>query len=65
MSSIDSEVTIHEVTVEEGHLLFDRAVMEDLGLSGSEFIERLETNQLHDYSEEDLARVVLLLPFAA
>lgn len=65
MSIEVSDVVVSEATEEQGAELFDRVVREDLGISGLEFIERLETNTLFDFQDEDLARALLLLPFAA
>lgn len=62
-SSVD--VTVDELTVEQGRDLFDKAAREALGVSGDEFIRAYNADELpEEWSAQAINRLEFLLPFA-
>ncbi len=56
---------IREFTSKEGRKLFDDAAKYYLGLSGEEFLKRLNDGEFEDPDEyPELAEVLALVPFA-
>ncbi len=56
---------IKDLTLEEGRDLFDRKARQYLGVSGDEFIRRLEAGEYGDPDDDSrVMRLVMLLPFA-
>lgn len=64
-SAAHSNGHIKELSTKEGRELFDKATRYYLGISGKEFIERLDAGEFEDPDEDpDVAEVLALVPFA-
>lgn len=58
------EVTVKELTVDEGRALFEQTAQDRLGVSGAEFIKHHEADDFPaDWSEQAIQDVEFLLPF--
>ena len=56
---------VRELSLEEGQKLFDEKALQYLGVSGDEFIRRLDAGEYGDPDEDpNVMRLVMLLPFA-
>ena len=65
MSVTDVTSTVTELTAEQGHQLFDHAARTELGVSGEEFLRRLNAQDVPDHWPRDaISRLEILLPFA-
>ena len=54
-----------ELSLEEGRKLFDKKALQYLGVSGDEFIRRLDAGEYGDPDDNSkVMRLVMLLPFA-
>ena len=66
MSTATLDVTVVEVTPDEGRALFEAAVRHELGVSGEEFLHRLNADDIpDDWAPESVSRLEILVPFAA
>ncbi len=63
MSPITAEAGVVELTREEGHRLFDERSRQYTGMSGEEFLRRLDAGEL-DLDDDDVLAVWMLVPFA-
>jgi len=53
------------LTEAEGRQFFDRAVREELGISGDEFLRRYDAGHYNgDDADPDLIGLIMLIPFA-
>jgi hypothetical protein len=60
----EPEVTVEEVTVEEGRALFDAAAQRHLGISGPEFLRRYDANDIPpDWPQAKVEWLAILIPF--
>ena len=57
-------VTYEELTREEGRALFDQRAREWLGMSGEEFIRKLEAGEIEDPDRTDVIALAIMIPFA-
>lgn len=58
------EVTVKELTVEEGRALFERAAMERLGVSAEDFLRLYDAEDIPEsWSLKDVQAVEFMLPF--
>lgn len=55
---------IRELDAAQSWELFDNAAQHYLGISGEEFISRLESGYYEDLDQLDVMSVLMLLPFA-
>ena len=56
---------VHELSVEEGAVLFDKTARKLLGISGQEFLARWDRGEYDDERENmAVAKVAMLIPFA-
>jgi hypothetical protein len=53
-----------ELTVEEGHAMFNRLSQDRLGISREEFLDRLDRGEYDDTDSEDVILLRILTPFA-
>lgn len=61
----DNDVSVVELTREEGLALIDQQARRYLGMSGSEFIEAFDSGRyLNEPERPEVVRVAMLLPFA-
>jgi hypothetical protein len=58
------DVSIVELSPEEGKKLLDRRAREHLSISGDEFIRRWDSQEFEDPDDPLVARLALLIPFA-
>lgn len=58
------EVTVTEVSRDEGRRMFDRAAQEALGISGGDFLARWDAGEYEDNDDPMVTRVAMLIPFA-
>jgi hypothetical protein len=66
MSTFTIDGTVTELTPEEGRQLFDRLARAELGVSGEEFLRRLNDGDIpEEWSEDAVSRLEILTPFAA
>jgi len=65
MSVTDVTSTVTELTLEQARKLFDDRCREELGVSGAEFIARLQANDIPaEWSADAVSRLEFLLPLA-
>ena len=57
-------VTYEELTREEGRALFEQRAQEWLGMSGEEFIRKLEAGEIEDPDRTPVIMLALMIPFA-
>lgn len=57
-------VTYEVLTREEGRALFERRAQEWMGMSGEEFIRKLEAGEIEDPDRTDVIMLALMIPFA-
>lgn len=57
-------VTLTEVSRAEGRALLDRAARRDLGISGDEFLRRLDAGDYDGDEDPAVTSVEMLVPFA-
>lgn len=59
------DVTIVEVSPEDGWRMLDRQARKYLNLSGEEFVRQWESGEIEDPDRTDVLRVAFLIPLAA
>jgi hypothetical protein len=57
-------VTYEELSREEGRALFEQRAREWLGMSGEEFIRKLEAGEIEDPDRTDVIALAIMIPFA-
>lgn len=57
------EIDVEEVSVQEGHALFDRIARRFLGLSGLEFLARWDRGDFAEDDRPEVTHVAMLIPF--
>ena len=57
-------VEVVEASRSEGRAMLDRAAMEELGLSGDQFLAKWDTGEYEDTDDPKVTRVAMLIPFA-
>lgn len=62
--TVNGKIPVRELTRKESRRLFDRQARRVLGISGEEFVRKWERGEFRDPDRPDVARVVMLLPFA-
>lgn len=60
----EHEVEVVEASRSEGRAMFDRAAMEELSLSGDEFLAKWDAGEYEDTDDPKVTRVAMLIPFA-
>jgi hypothetical protein len=62
-STIDGTTT--ELTREQGRKMFDEVARAELGVSGNEFLRRLDEDDIPpEWSADAISRLEILIPFA-
>ncbi len=59
----DCGVVVEEMTPESGRVMLNRLATKTLGISGDEFLRRLDEGEYDDSEEEDVFRLRMLAPF--
>lgn len=59
-----SDVVIEEMSREDGAAMLHGMTCDRLGISGSEFLERLDAGEYDDTDSEDVIRLRMMAPFA-
>lgn len=54
---------VEELSVEEARAMFSTQVSDRLGMSGSEFLRRLDAGDFDNVDNEDVVRLRMLAPF--
>jgi hypothetical protein len=60
----EHEVEVVEASRSEGRAMLDRAAMEELGLTGEQFLAKWDIGDYEDTDDPAVTRVAMLIPFA-
>lgn len=63
MTPVATGSTVEELSVEDGHRLFESAVRDALGIGRVEFMERLDRGEFDGTDSEDVIRLRMIAPF--
>lgn len=59
-----SDVVVEEMSREDGAAMLHAMTCDRLGVSGPEFLERLDAGEYDDTDSEDVIRLRMMAPFA-